>query len=77
MDTARLFQSGGSQAVRLPNEYRFTGTEVGVQHFSNGVLLLPLDDPLQTLETGLAAFEPSLVLDRQQSDGQIRAEISP
>ena len=28
MDTARLFQSGRSQAVRLPKEYRFAGTEV-------------------------------------------------
>jgi tRNA(fMet)-specific endonuclease VapC len=50
MDTARLFQSGRSQAVRLPKEYRFAGTEVVVQHFGNGVLLLPMDDPWQTLE---------------------------
>ena len=53
MDTARLFQSGGSQAVRLPKAYRFTGTEVGVKHFGNGVLLLPLDELWQTLEAGL------------------------
>ena len=26
--TARLFSSGGSQAVRLPAEFRFEGTEV-------------------------------------------------
>mgnify|MGYP000891291909 FL=1 len=77
MDTARLFQSGGSQAVRLPNELRFTGTEVGVQHFDNGVLLLPLDDPWQTLGAGLAAFDPGFVLERQQPDDQIRTEISP
>jgi antitoxin VapB len=77
MDTARLFQFGGNQAVRLPNEYRFTGTEVGVQHFGNGVLLLPLDDPWKTLEAGLAAFEPGFVLERQQHGEQIRAEINP
>ncbi len=29
MDTARLFQSGRSQAVRLPKEFRFAGTGVG------------------------------------------------
>jgi len=45
MDTARIFQSGRSQAVRLPKEYRFAGTEVVVKHFGNGVLLLPVDDP--------------------------------
>jgi hypothetical protein len=29
---------------------------VAVKHFGNGVLLLPIDDPWQTLEDGLAAF---------------------
>jgi antitoxin VapB len=28
------------------------------------VLLLPIDDPWQTLEDGLAAFEPGFVLER-------------
>ena len=77
MDTARLFQSGRSQAVRLPKEYRFVGTEVVVKHFGNGVLLLPMDDPWQTLAAGLAAFEADFVLTREQPDNQIRAEISP
>jgi antitoxin VapB len=77
MDTARLFQSGRSQAVRLPKEYRFVGTEVVVKHFGNGVLLMPMDDPWQTLAAGLAAFEPDFVLTREQPDNQIRAEISP
>jgi len=66
MDTARLFQSGHSQAERLPKEYRFTGTEVVVKHFGNGVLLLPADDPWQTLQAGLAAFEPGFMLTRLQ-----------
>ena len=77
MDTARIFQSDGSQAVRLPKEYRFVGTEVGVKHFGNGVLLLPVDDPWQTLLAGLAAFEPNFVLTREQPDDQVHAEIAP
>jgi antitoxin VapB len=75
MDTARLFQSGRSQAVRLPKEYRFAGTEVVVKHFGNGVLLLPVDDPWQTLEAGLAAFEPGFELTREQPDHQVRDAI--
>lgn len=77
MDTARLFQSGRSQAVRLPKEYRFVGTEVVVKHFGNGVLLLPLDDPWQTLADGLAAFEPGFELSRQQPNEQMRDDIRP
>ena len=72
MDTARLFQSGRSQAVRLPKEYRFVGTEVVVKHFGNGVLLLPVDDPWKTLEAGLAAFEPGFLLTREQPPAQRR-----
>jgi len=77
IDTARLFQSGRSQAVRLPKEYRFAGTEVVVKHFGNGVLLLPVDDPWQTLAAGLAAFEPGFELTRQQPDDQVREVIHP
>ncbi len=77
MDTARLFQSGRSQAVRLPKEYRFAGTEVVVKHFGNGVLLLPVDDPWQTLAAGLAAFERGFALTREQPDEQVRSGINP
>jgi antitoxin VapB len=76
METARLFQSGRSQAVRLPKEFRFTGTDVGVRHFGNGVLLLPLDNPWDTLEAALSAFEPGFELAREQPPQQVRPEIS-
>jgi antitoxin VapB len=77
MDTARLFQSGRSQAVRLPKDYRFSGSEVAVKHFGNGVLLLPIEDPWQTLEAGLEAFEPGFVLERQQPEQQQRDAFIP
>jgi antitoxin VapB len=77
MDTARLFQSGRSQAVRLPKAYRFTGTEVIVKHFGNGVLLLPIEDPWQTLEAGLSAFEPGFQLSREQPEQQHRQGLAP
>jgi len=77
MDTAKLFQSGRSQAVRLPKEYRFQGSEVAVKHFGNGVLLLPIEDPWQLLEAGLEAFEPGFVLSREQPELQMRDAINP
>ena len=42
MATAKLFQTGRSQAVRLPKEFRFPGTEVRIRHFGAGVLLEPI-----------------------------------
>ncbi len=77
IDTAKLFQSGRSQAVRLPKEYRFQGSEVAVKHFGNGVLLLPIEDPWQMLEAGLEAFEPGFVLSREQPEQQMRDAINP
>lgn len=76
MDTARLFQSGRSQAVRLPKEYRLNGSEVAVKHFGSGVLLLPIDDPWDVLEAGLAAFEPGFALEREQPETQTRPDIA-
>ena len=42
--TARLFSSGGSQAVRLPAEFRFEGTEVLIRRDarSGDVVLSPV-----------------------------------
>ena len=77
METARIFQSGRSQAVRLPKEFRFAGAEVSVQHFGAGVLLLALDNPWAMLDAALASFEPGLPLERAQPDVQEREDIAP
>jgi antitoxin VapB len=40
--TAKLFMSGRSQAVRLPREFRFEGTEVRISKVGDKVTLEPL-----------------------------------
>jgi antitoxin VapB len=43
---AKLFRNGRSQAVRLPREFRFEGSQVRVRQVAEGVLLEPLiSDP--------------------------------
>ena len=76
MDTARLFQSGRSQAVRLPKEYRFSGSEVRVAHVGNGVLLMPVDQPWAIMEAALEQFEPGFKLTREQPAQQVRPELA-
>ena len=39
--TAKLFQNGRSQAVRLPQEFRFRGDRVRIRRSGTGVLLEP------------------------------------
>src|SRR5580700_1688130 len=41
MPKAKLFPNGGSQAVRLPKEFRFEGTEVDVVREGDTVILRP------------------------------------
>ena len=45
-DTAKVFISGRSQAVRLPKEYRFNGTEVYIKKEKGKVILS--EKPLKT-----------------------------
>jgi antitoxin VapB len=40
--TAKLFENGRSQAVRLPKAFRFKGTEVKIRREGDKVILEPL-----------------------------------
>ncbi len=40
--TAKIFQYGGSQAVRLPKDFRFEGTEVLIERRGEEVVLKPI-----------------------------------
>lgn len=41
MMTAKIFENGRSQAVRLPKEFRFDTDEVAVNRIGDIVLLMP------------------------------------
>jgi antitoxin VapB len=44
IDTAKIFTTGRSQAVRLPKAYRFDTDEVSIEKVGNAVILRPLKD---------------------------------
>jgi antitoxin VapB len=46
METAKIFTSGGSQAVRLPKSCRFPGNEVAVKKVGDIVMLYQYDKAL-------------------------------
>ncbi len=56
MQTAKLFTNGSSQAVRLPKEFRFQGTEVYVQKVGGCILLSPKDQAWETFMQGVGGF---------------------
>lgn len=79
MRSAKLFTHGGSQAVRLPKEFRFEGTEVYVRRVGSDIVLSALPPPgPEALLDALAAFEPGTALVREQpAEQQARAPIRP
>ncbi len=76
MRTAKLFQNGNSQAVRLPMEYRFSGTEVKIYRKGRQVILEPLENSWDLLLESLDEFpEDYLEEGRQQPEMQSRDQI--
>lgn len=56
MDTAKVFSNGGSQAVRLPKNCRFTDDEVFVNHIGNVVILFQKEARWTNLLSSLNMF---------------------
>lgn len=75
MDTAKLFQNGQSQAVRLPKKYRFPGDKVLIKSVGNAVVLLPEQDSWSTLFNSLEQFSADFMDERQQPEVQDREDV--
>ena len=66
MNTAKVFRTGRSQAVRLPKEYRFSGDEVGINRIGDLVVLFPRKKGWDVLARSLESFSEDFLADRQQ-----------
>ena len=56
METAKVFENGRSQAVRLPKKFRFNVDEVIVQKLGDAVLLAPKESVWKVFMDGLEGF---------------------
>lgn len=63
MQTAKLFMNGQSQAVRLPKECRFPGTEVSVRKVGEMVILYPKERALEICMSSFGAFSDDFMED--------------
>jgi antitoxin VapB len=78
MTIAKLFTHGGSQAVRLPKEFRFEGSQVHVRRVGSEVVLSALaPQGMQALIEALDAFEPGVHVKREQPAPDERTAIRP
>jgi antitoxin VapB len=76
MQTAKLFQNGRSQAVRLPKEYQFSGDDVFIQRHGDAVLLIPHEKAWEVFLEGLNGFSDDFMNEgRNQGLDQKREEF--
>ena len=75
MKVAKLFKNGRSQAVRLPKEFRFDGSEVYVKKIGNAVVLLPFDHSWEPLFSSLDKFTDDFMADRNQPEQPARQDL--
>ena len=75
MKTAQLFHHEGSQAVRLPQEFRFDGDKVYIKQVGNTVVLSPYDATWQTLFESVDEFSDDFLETRNQPTQQQREEL--
>jgi len=77
LSTAKLFQNGQSQAVRLPKEFRFENMkEVFIKKVNGMVILIPKSDKgvWDTMFDGLESFSDDFMDTRIQPE-QKREEL--
>lgn len=63
METAKVFENGRSQAVRLPKKFRFTTDEVVVQRLGSSLVLTPKDKLWESFLNGINSFTEDFMSD--------------
>jgi antitoxin VapB len=66
MKTARLFQNGQSQAIRLPKEFRLNGDKVFIKKMGNALIIIPYQNSWESLVESLDQFSDDFMEEREQ-----------
>ncbi|RLD11115.1 MAG: AbrB/MazE/SpoVT family DNA-binding domain-containing protein [Chloroflexota bacterium] len=72
MRQSKLFKNEGSQAIRLPKEFQFAGTQGLVKKTKECALPLPLPETWQVLFDSVEQFSGDFINQRKQPDTQER-----
>jgi antitoxin VapB len=76
VETAKLFWSGRSQAVRLPRAYRVDGREVRIRRRGRAIVLEPVPDSWEWLDALAGEVDEDFVSAvREQPEATERPEL--
>ena len=68
MMTAKVFENGRSQAIRLPKECRFSSDEVMVNKIGDIVILLPKQSKWDSFMRAIDMFSDDFMADGRAAD---------
>ena len=68
MNTAKIFENGRSQAVRLPKEYRFKDNDVFIKKVDDVIMLIPKNKVWKTFRNSFNRFTSDLEITREKDD---------
>ena len=63
METAKVFVSGNSQAVRLPKEFRLSTDEVYIKKSGNSIVLFPKEQVFENFLKSINSFTDDFMSD--------------
>ena len=72
MQTAKIFENGRSQAVRLPKEFRFNTGEVVINRVGEIVMLMPKTNKWSSFMQAIDMFSDDFMQDGR--DGSLEQE---
>jgi len=63
MLSSKVFNSGNSQAIRIPKEYQVEDKELYIQKIGSTIILFPKTNPWDTFEKSLSEFSDDFMID--------------
>lgn len=75
METAKLFENGNSQAIRIPKKYKLKGKEAYITMVGDAIVILPFRQKWGSLLGSLDKFSSDFLSDRIQPELESRDTI--
>jgi antitoxin VapB len=75
MDTAKVFDSGNSQAIRIPKKFKLKGKEAYITKIGDAIVILPMKQKWNSLIDSIDKFSDDFLMDRSQPTLEKREKI--
>lgn len=75
MDTAKIFENGKSQAIRIPKAYRLKGKEAYITRVGDAIILLPKKNKWDSFISSLDKFTNDFMTERVQPEKENRERL--